>query len=142
MAPQNAFLLLVILADAIHGQQQQQLMEYMERRLAVLEERISQWHDQSSRYSSELRDFKNKVLSMLESVEKERETIRAEVENTAVRVDRLEREVDYLETQNPAPPCVEVDEKLMENQVSPGKKRKNEKYEKMTELVIENWQGY
>lgn len=69
---------------------------------------------------------------MLESVEKERETIRAEVENTAVRVDRLEREVDYLETQNPAPPCLEVDEKLMENQVSTGKKRKNEKYEKLT----------
>ncbi|XP_015266920.1 PREDICTED: olfactomedin-like protein 3 [Gekko japonicus] len=133
MAPQNAFFLLVILADAIHGQQQQQLMEYVERRLSVLEERISQWHDQSSRYSSELRDFKNKVLSMLESVEKERETIRAEVENTAVRVDRLEREVDYLETQNPAPSCVEVDEKLMENQVSTGKKRKNEKYEKLTD---------
>lgn len=69
---------------------------------------------------------------MLESVEKERETIRAEVEHTAVRVDRLEREVDYLETQNPAPPCVEVDEKLVENQGSTGKKRKNEKYEKLT----------
>ncbi|XP_048354640.1 olfactomedin-like protein 3 [Sphaerodactylus townsendi] len=133
MALPNAVLLLVILADAIHGQQQQQLMEYMERRLAALEERISQWHDQSSRYSTELRDFKNKVLFMLESVEKERETIRAEVENTAVRVDRLEREVDYLETQNPAPSCVEVDEKLMENQASTGKKRKNEKYEKLTD---------
>ena len=79
-----------------------------------------------------MRDFKNKVISMLEAVEKERETLRAEVENTAVRVDRLEREVDYLETQNPAPPCVEVDDKLTENQVSTAKKRKNEKYDKMT----------
>ncbi|XP_042300147.1 olfactomedin-like protein 3 [Sceloporus undulatus] len=131
MAPQHALLLLVILANTIDGQQQQ-LMEYMERRLAVLEERISQWHDQSSRYSTELRDFKNKVVSMLETVEKERETLRAEVENTAVRVDRLEREVDYLETQNPAPPCVEVDDKLIENQVSTAKKRKNEKYDKLT----------
>lgn len=69
---------------------------------------------------------------MLETVEKERETLRAEVENTVVRVDRLEREVDYLETQNPAPPCVEVDEKLMDNQVSTAKKRKNEKYDKLT----------
>lgn len=69
---------------------------------------------------------------MLETVEKDRETLRSEVENTAVRVDRLEREVDYLETQNPAPPCVEVDDKLMENQVSTGKKRKNEKYDTLT----------
>lgn len=69
---------------------------------------------------------------MLETVEKDKEILRAEVENTAIRVDRLEREVDYLETQNPAPPCVEVDDKLMENQASPGKKRKNEKYDKLT----------
>uniref|UniRef100_A0A8C5UDW6 Olfactomedin-like domain-containing protein n=1 Tax=Malurus cyaneus samueli TaxID=2593467 RepID=A0A8C5UDW6_9PASS len=74
------------------------------------QERISQWHDQSSRYSTELRDFKNQVLGMLEAAEKEREAMRAEAESAAVRVDRLEREVDYLETQNPAPPCVEVDE--------------------------------
>lgn len=131
MAPRLSLLLALLLAGA--SMAQQQLMEYMERRLAVLEERISQWHDQSSRYSTELREFKNQVLTMLENSEKERERLRAEVENAAVRVDRLEREVDYLETQNPAPPCVEVDEKLMENQGSAAKRRKNEKYDKLTD---------
>lgn len=58
--------------------------------------------------------------------------MRAEAESTAVRVDRLEREVDYLETQNPAPPCVEVDETLMDKQVATAKQRKNEKYTKLT----------
>lgn len=96
------------------------------------QERISQWHDQSSRYSTELRDFKNQVLGMLEAAEKEREALRAEAEGAAVRVDRLEREVDYLETQNPAPPCVEVDETLMDKQVATAKQRKNEKYTKLT----------
>lgn len=96
------------------------------------QERISQWHDQSSRYSTELRDFKNQVLGMLEAAEKEREAMRAEAESAAVRVDRLEREVDYLETQNPAPPCVEVDETLMDKQVATAKQRKNEKYTKLT----------
>lgn len=96
------------------------------------QERISQWHEQSSRYSTELRDFKNQVLGMLEAAEKEREALRAEAEGAAVRVDRLEREVDYLETQNPAPPCVEVDETLMEKQVATAKQRKNEKYTKLT----------
>lgn len=96
------------------------------------QERISQWHDQSSRYSTELRDFKNQVLGMLETAEKEREAMRSEAESAAVRVDRLEREVDYLETQNPAPPCVEVDETLMEKQVATAKQKKNEKYTKLT----------
>ncbi|CAM5118930.1 unnamed protein product [Natator depressus] len=132
MAPRLGLLLALLLAGAISAQQQQ-FMEYMERRFGALEERISQWHDQSSRYSTELREFKNQVITMLENMEKEQDRLRTEVENTAVRVDRLEREVDYLETQNPAPPCVEVDEKLMENQVSTAKKRKNEKYDKLTD---------
>ncbi|XP_005428195.1 olfactomedin-like protein 3, partial [Geospiza fortis] len=89
--------------------------------------------DRPSRYSTELRDFKNQVLGMLEAAEKEREALRAEAEGAAVRVDRLEREVDYLETQNPAPPCVEVDETLMDKQVATAKQRKNEKYTKLTD---------
>lgn len=69
---------------------------------------------------------------MLETAEKEREVMRVEAEGAAVRVERLEREVDYLETQNPAPPCVEVDEALMEKQAATAKQRKNEKYSKLT----------
>ena len=69
---------------------------------------------------------------MLETAEKEREALRTEAESAAARVDRLEREVDYLETQNPAPPCVEVDEVLTEKQAAAGKQRKNEKYSKVT----------
>ncbi|XP_039389254.1 olfactomedin-like protein 3 [Mauremys reevesii] len=132
MAPRLSLLLALLLAGASSAQQQQ-FMEYMERRFGALEERISQWHDQSSRYSTELREFKSQVITMLENMEKEQDRLRTEVENTAVRVDRLEREVDYLETQNPVPSCVEVDEKLMENQVSTAKKRKNEKYDKLTD---------
>ncbi|CAN8200191.1 unnamed protein product [Coccothraustes coccothraustes] len=132
MGPWRCLLLLPLLAPALRAQQQQ-FMEYVERRITLLEERISQWHDQSSRYSTELRDFKNQVLGMLEAAEKEREALRAEAEGTAVRVDRLEREVDYLETQNPAPPCVEVDETLMDKQVATAKQRKNEKYTKLTD---------
>lgn len=71
---------------------------------------------------------------MLENIEKEREAVKNEVENTNVRVDRLEREVDYLETQNPAPSCVEIDEKLTE--LHTNKKKKNEKYEKLTGMYF------
>lgn len=77
-----------------------------------LQERLAQCQDQSSRHAAELRDFKNKMLPLLEVAEKEREALRTEADTIAGRVDRLEREVDYLETQNPASPCVEVDEKV------------------------------
>ncbi|XP_069489489.1 olfactomedin-like protein 3 [Ambystoma mexicanum] len=129
----RAALLGALLAlSAVMDAQQQSLMEYMERRLAVLEDRITQWHDQSSRYTTELREFKNQVVGMLENVEKEKESLRNDMENTNVRVDRLEREVDYLETQNPAPACVEVDEKLTELNLAKAQKKKK-KYEKLTD---------
>ncbi|MGH0143250.1 UNVERIFIED_CONTAM: hypothetical protein FKN15_040280 [Acipenser sinensis] len=38
------------------------------------------------------------------------------------RVERTERDIDYLESQTPAQPCVEVDEKLLEQQAQ-GKKK-------------------
>ncbi|XP_075052382.1 olfactomedin-like protein 3 isoform X1 [Mixophyes fleayi] len=121
---------LLSFVTVVNAQVQTSFMEYIQSRMGVLEDRIAQWHDQSTRYSSELRDFKNQVLKMLENIEKERDSVRNEMENTNIRVDRLEREVDYMETQNPAPPCVDIDEKLTELQIS--KKKKKEKYEKLT----------
>ncbi|XP_063811493.1 olfactomedin-like protein 3 isoform X1 [Pseudophryne corroboree] len=122
--------ILLSFVTVVHSQAQTAFVEYMQSRMGVLEERIAQWHDHSNRYSTELRDFKNQVLKMLENIEKERDSVRNEMENTNIRVDRLEREVDYLETQNPAPSCVDIDEKLTE--LHTNKKKKNEKYEKLT----------
>ncbi|XP_025850399.1 olfactomedin-like protein 3 [Vulpes vulpes] len=113
--------------------QQHHLVEYMERRLAALEERLAQCQDQSSRHAAELRDFKNKMLPLLEVAEKEREALRTEADTISGRVDRLEREVDYLETQNPALPCVEVDEKVTGGPGIKGKGRRNEKYDMLTD---------
>ncbi|XP_029429701.1 olfactomedin-like protein 3 [Rhinatrema bivittatum] len=132
MGPHLLFMVALV-AFVSMGRGQQPFLEYMERRIAILEDRISQWHDQSSRYSSDLREFKNKVLTLLENLEKEKDAWRSEMENTNIRVERLEREVDYLETQNPAPPCVEVDEKLTELQLNKAQKKKKEKYEKLTD---------
>lgn len=98
-----------------------------------LQERLAQCQDQSSRHAAELRDFKNKMLPLLEVAEKEREALRTEADTIAGRVDRLEREVDYLETQNPASPCVEVDEKVTGGPGTKGKgRRRNEKYDMVT----------
>lgn len=97
-----------------------------------LQERLAQCQDQSSRQAAELRDFKNKMLPLLEVAEKEREALRTEADTISGRVDRLEREVDYLETQNPALPCAELDEKAAGGPGAKGKGRRNEKYDMVT----------
>lgn len=97
-----------------------------------LQERLAQCQDQSSRHAAELRDFKNKMLPLLEAAEKEREALRTEADTISGRVDRLEREVDYLETQNPALPCVELEEKGTGGPEAKGKGRRNEKYDMVT----------
>lgn len=133
MGPSAPLLLFFLLSwpGPLQGQQHH-LVEYMERRLAALEERLAQCQDQSSRHAAELRDFKNKMLPLLEVAEKERETLRTEADSISGRVDRLEREVDYLETQNPALPCVELDEKVTGGPGAKGKGRRNEKYDMVT----------
>uniref|UniRef100_A0A8C4XCY7 Olfactomedin-like 3b n=1 Tax=Erpetoichthys calabaricus TaxID=27687 RepID=A0A8C4XCY7_ERPCA len=131
MALKQAVFLITFLT-LTHGQQQA-LLDYLERRLLAIEDRISVWHDQTNRYATELRDFKQQIVGVLENVEKERETLRSDMENVNTRVDRMEREMDYLETQHPAPPCVEVDDKLVEQQVTKVKEKNKGKYEKLTD---------
>lgn len=48
------------------------------------------------------------------------------------RVDRVERELDYLETQNGAQPCVDVDDKLIEQQVTLVQEKQKAKYSKLS----------
>lgn len=72
------------------------------------------------------------MLPLLEVAEKEREALRTEADTISGRVDRLEREVDYLETQSPALPCVELEEKVTGGPGAKGKGRRNEKYDMVT----------
>ncbi|KAK2862271.1 hypothetical protein Q5P01_001804 [Channa striata] len=123
------FVTLVCLATAQH----QALIDYLERRLITIEDRISQWHEQATRYASDLRELKQQMLSQLENLDKEKETLRMNLDNVGTRVDRVERELDYLETQNGAQPCVDVDDKLIEQQVTLVKEKQKAKYSKLSD---------
>ncbi|XP_041837117.1 olfactomedin-like protein 3A [Melanotaenia boesemani] len=113
--------------------QHQALIDYLERRLLAIEDRISLWHEQTTRYASELRELKQQMVSQLESLDKEKEALRLNLDSVGTRVDRVERELDYLETQNGAQPCVDVDDKLIEQQVTLVKEKQKTKYLKLTD---------
>ncbi|KAF3856506.1 hypothetical protein F7725_017229 [Dissostichus mawsoni] len=96
-------------------------------------DRISLWHEQTARYASELRELKQQMVSQLESLDKEKEFLRVTLDGVGTRVDRVERELDYLETQNGAQPCVDVDDKLIEQQVTLVKEKQKAKYSKLSD---------
>ncbi|KAM9800724.1 olfactomedin-like protein 3A [Syngnathus typhle] len=116
------------------GAQHQALIDYLERRLLAIEDRISLWHEQTTRYATELRELKQHMVSQLENLDKEKETLRESLDSMGTRVDRVERELDYLETQNGgAQPCVDVDDKLIEQQVTQVQEKQKTKYFKQTD---------
>lgn len=90
------------------------------------------WHEQTARYASELRELKQQMVSQLESLDKEKEFLRVTLDGVGTRVDRVERELDYLETQNGAQPCVDIDDKLIEQQVMLVKEKQKAKYSKLS----------
>lgn len=96
------------------------------------QDRISLWHEQTARYASELRELKQQMVAQLENLDKEKEVLRLSLDNVGTRVDRVERELDYLETQNGVQPCVDVDDKLIEQQVTLVKEKQKQKYLKQS----------
>ncbi|XP_078276434.1 olfactomedin-like protein 3 [Rhinoraja longicauda] len=111
---------------------QTQFMEYIERRLSSFEDRIAVWYDQTQRYSTEYREFKKQILTLVESLDKEKEEQRTSIEIANSRIERLERELDYLETRNPAPTCLEMEEKLIDQTAESTREKKKRKH-KVTE---------
>ncbi|XP_047438191.1 olfactomedin-like protein 3A [Mugil cephalus] len=126
-------LVLLVTLACVARAQHQALIDYLERRLLAIEDRISLWQEQTTRYASDLRELKQQMVSQLENLDKEKETLRMNLDGVGTRVDRVERELDYLETQNGAQPCVDVDDKLIEQQVTQVKEKQRTKYLKLSD---------
>lgn len=67
------------------------------------------------------------------------------LDNVTLRTDldrvgtRVELEMDYLETQNGAQPCVDLDDKLVEQQVTVVKEKSKAKCDKATGEMWQTW---
>ncbi|KAJ7999543.1 hypothetical protein DPEC_G00195520 [Dallia pectoralis] len=126
-------LFILVTLTCLAESQHQALMDYLERRLLAIEDRVSAWNEQTNRYATELREFKQQIVAQIETLERNKETLKADLDGVGSRVDRVEREMDYLETQNGAQPCVDVDDKLVEQQVTVVKEKNKAKYAKATD---------
>ncbi|XP_053339291.1 olfactomedin-like protein 3B [Clarias gariepinus] len=124
-------ILLSVLAQLSQAQYHyQNLMNYLESRMAVLEERITLWQEQNNRYNTDLKNFRHQAADLLEKLGKEHESLRGDLEGAGVRVDRVEREMDYIETKNPPKPCVKAADKMVEQRpVTKERKKKDEFFE-------------
>ncbi|KAF4078600.1 hypothetical protein AMELA_G00200940 [Ameiurus melas] len=124
-------ILLSMLAQLSQAQYHyQNLMNYLESRMAALEERISLWHEQNNRYSTDLKKFRHQAADLLEKLGKEHEKLRKDLEGSGVRVDRVEKEMDYIETKHPPKPCVKAADKMVEQEpVVKERKKKDEFFE-------------
>ncbi|KAF7696173.1 olfactomedin-like protein 3B [Silurus meridionalis] len=123
--------LLSMLAQLSQAQYQyQNLMNYLESRMAALEERIASWQEQNNRYNTDLKQFKNQAADLLHKLGSEHEKLREELEGAGVRVDRVEKEMDYIETKYPPKPCVKAVDKMLEQKpVTKERKKKDEFFE-------------
>ncbi|KAJ0023684.1 hypothetical protein NQD34_003583 [Periophthalmus magnuspinnatus] len=130
-----SLLLLLLSLACLANTQHQALIDYLERRLLAIEDRISLWQEQTGRYASDLRELKVQMVSQLEALDKEKEGLRIHLDSVGTRVDRVERELDYLETQTGAQPCVDVDDKLIEQQVSLVQEKHKNKYYQLSDCT-------
>ena len=84
------------------------------------------WYEQTNCYATELREFKQQMVAQIETLDKE--TLRTDLDRVGTHV---ELEMDYLETQNGAQLCVDLDDKLVEQQVTVVKEKSKAKCDKL-----------
>ncbi|XP_067850320.1 olfactomedin-like protein 3A [Heptranchias perlo] len=100
------------------------LMQYIERRIMILEDRLEKCNQDMNKYVREFRDFRKEITVRLDGLNIYKTEFKNEVDLIGSRIERIERDIDYLEAQQPTQPCMEVDEKLVEEQIQQAEKKK------------------
>ncbi|XP_078271014.1 olfactomedin-like protein 3A [Rhinoraja longicauda] len=122
-------LLILLLLTQVFGQDQRMtqdalLMQYIERRIMLLEDRLEKCNQDMNKYVREFRDFRKEIMFRLEGLSIYKTEFKNEMEVMGFRIERMEKDIDYLESQQPTPPCVEIDGKLAEAQIQQEEKRR------------------
>ncbi|KAK6472584.1 olfactomedin-like protein 1 [Huso huso] len=124
----RVLLFIQILGKAQRITQDVILMQYFEGRIVQLEDRLIKCDQDLMKYVRELYDFSKEIRNRLDALNADKTEFKNDVVDVVTRVERIERDIDYLESQTPAQPCVEVDEKLLEQQVKEAQGKKKAKH--------------
>ncbi|XP_033824453.1 olfactomedin-like protein 3A [Periophthalmus magnuspinnatus] len=123
MADRGVLLLAVHLYVAVvsvqsQGSQQDNfIIQYLERRLAQIEERLSQCEQQSISATQKIYELSSEVRGHMSTLNVFRSEVKAQVESVSTRVVRMEREMEYLENKIPTQSDIEMEEALLEQQI-------------------------
>eukprot|EP00062_Callorhinchus_milii_P003904 gi/632941668/ref/XP_007885987.1/ PREDICTED: olfactomedin-like protein 1 [Callorhinchus milii] len=112
------------------------LMQYIERRINILEDRLAKCNQDMVKYVREFRDFKKEITVRVDNMNNYKTEFKNDVEDLGSRIERVERDIDYLETQQPSQPCVEMDEKLVEEQFKQAEEKKKAKLKMISDCDI------
>ncbi|XP_043562305.1 olfactomedin-like protein 1 [Chiloscyllium plagiosum] len=103
------------------------LMQYIERRIMLLEDRLEKCNQDMNKYVREFRDFRKEITVRLDRLNIYKTEFKNEMEVAGSRIDRIEKDIDYLESLQPTQPCVEVDERLIEEQIQQAEEKRKAK---------------
>ncbi|XP_006004399.1 olfactomedin-like protein 1 [Latimeria chalumnae] len=103
------------------------MLHYLERRILSLEDRLKKCDQDRINYMKDMQDFSKNMLSRLDGLNVYKAEFKNEVENLSFRVERVERDIDYLEAVIPSQTCVEVNEKIIEDQLKEAEEKKKYK---------------
>ncbi|XP_069759160.1 olfactomedin-like protein 1 [Narcine bancroftii] len=124
----SARLFTFLLLTQVFGQAQRMtqdalLMQYIERRIMLLEDRLEKCNQEMNKYVREFRDFRKEIIFRLDGLNIYKSEFKNEMEVLQSRIERVEKDIDYLEAQQPTQPCLEIDEKVAEQENQQEQKR-------------------
>lgn len=99
------------------SQQDNFIIQYLERRLSQIEERLSQCEQNSISATQKIYDLSSDLRSHMSMLSVFRSEVKTQVDSVSTRVERVERELEYLENKIPAQSDIEMEEALLEQQI-------------------------
>ncbi|XP_069479689.1 olfactomedin-like protein 1 [Ambystoma mexicanum] len=97
--------------------QDEDMIHYIERRFLSLEGRLDKCDQDLRQFVQEFRVLSRRISSRLMDLSIISTTHKTELEDLAARVDRAEWDIDYVESVTSSKPCIEMDQKLVEQRL-------------------------
>ncbi|XP_041651865.1 olfactomedin-like protein 3 [Cheilinus undulatus] len=93
------------------------ILQYLERRLALLEERLNACEQSTVSVTQKTYDLSSDIRGYVSTLNVLRSEMKSQVDSVSVRVDRVERELEYLENKIPTQSDIQMEEALLEQQI-------------------------